>query len=91
MIKEIFHIVGLVGTFELLKQIKEKEKCSYMNLPDNMSGASKNKRLSQLTNLKLTTHHFERGKDKRIEWYEITEKGRKFLSILEQLDQLGND
>ena len=71
MKREIFRIVGLVGTFEYLKQIEEKERCSYKNL-------------------KLITHHFDRGKEKRIEWYEITEKGMKFLSILEQLDQLSS-
>ena len=91
MIKEIFHIVGLVGTFEILKQIKEKERCNYINLPENISGGSKNTRLSQLLNLKLITHHFKRGEEKRIEWHEITEKGIKFLSILEQLDQLSDD
>lgn len=91
MIKEIFHVVGLVGTFEILKQIKEKGRCSYINLPDSMSGGSKNRRLAQLLNLGLIEHFFERGEVRRIEWYEITEKGIKFLSLLEQLDQLGDD
>ena len=88
MIKEIFKVVGLVGTYEILKQIKEKERCSYINLPENMSGGSKNTRLKQLLSLKLITHHFERVNEKRVEWYEITDKGIKFLSLLEQLAQL---
>ena len=87
MIKGIFRVVGLVGTYEILKQLKEKERCSYIELPDTMSTASRNKRLIQLKSLKLITHHFERG-TKRIEWYEITEKGIKFLSLLEQIDKL---
>ena len=91
MKREIFRIVGLVGTFEYLKQIEEKERCSYKDLPNITSSAAKNARLIQLKNLKLITHHFDRGKEKRIEWYEITEKGLKFLSILEQLDQLSSD
>ena len=76
------------ASFEILKQIKEKEKCSYKDLPCNTSISAKNTRLMQLENLKFITHHFDRGKEKRTEWYEITEKGIKFLSILEQLDQL---
>ena len=88
MRKQIFRIVGMVGTFEFLNQIKKKGKCSYKDLPNITSTASKNTRLIQLKNLKLITHHFDRGEEKRLEWYEITEKGMKFLSILEQLDQL---
>ena len=90
VIKEIFRVVGLVGTYEILKKLKEKEMCSYIELPDTMSTASRNKRLIQLKSLKLITHHFKR-RNKRVEWYEITEKGIKFLSLLEQIDQLGND
>ena len=91
MIKKIFRVVGLVGTYDILKQIKDKKRCSYIQLPETMSTASRNKRLIQLKSLKLITHHFERGKEKRIEWYEITDKGIKFLSHLEQIDQLGDD
>ena len=88
MIKEIFHVVGLVGTYEILKQLKEKERCSYIELPDTISMASRNTRLIQLLNLKLITHHFERNKEKRVEWYEITEKGIKFLYHLEEIGKL---
>ena len=91
MIKEIFRIVGLVGTYDILKRIKEKERCSYIDFPDNMSGGSKNTRIIKFLSLKLITHHFERGKEKRVEWYEITEKGMNFLSLLDQMDQLGDD
>jgi len=91
VIKEIFRVVGLVGTYEILKRIKEKERCSYVDLPDTMSGGSKNTRIKKFLSLKLITHHFERGKEKRIEWYEITEKGIKFLSLLEGIDKLGDD
>lgn len=91
MVKEIFRITGLVGTFEILKQIKEKQECSYKDLPASISVSSRNIRLIQLKNLNLITHYFDRGKEKRIEWYEITEKGIKFLSLLEQLDKLGDD
>ena len=87
MIKEIFRVVGLVGTYEILKRIKEKERCSYVDLPDTMSGGSKNTRIKKFLSLKLITHHFER-EEKRIEWYEITEKGIKFLSLLEEMDKL---
>ena len=89
MIKGIFRVVGLVGTYDILKQLKDKKRCSYIQLPDTMSMASRNKRLIQLKSLKLITHHFERG-NKRVEWYEITEKGLKFLSHLEQIDKLGD-
>ena len=90
IVKALFQLVGFVGTYEILKRIKDIGKCSYKGLPDTMCISSKNARLIQMKSLKLITHHFERG-NKRVEWYEITEKGIKFLFHLEQIDQLGDD
>ena len=91
IIKGIFKVVSCVGTYDILRRIKERGKCRYRELPDNMSIDSRNKRLIQMKSLKLITHHFERGKEKRIEWYEITDKGIKFLSLLGEIDELGDD
>ena len=87
IVKALFRLTGFVGTYEILKRIKDIGKCSYKDLPDTMCISSKNARIKEFLNQKLITHHFDRG-NKRIEWYEITEKGIKFLSILELLDEL---
>ena len=87
IVKKLFQLVGFVGTYEVLKCIKDIGKCSYKDLPDTMCISSKNARIKEFLNQKLITHHFNRG-NKRIEWYEITQKGIKFLSILELLDKL---
>ena len=55
VIKEIFRIVGLVGTYEILKRMKERERCSYVDLPDIISTATLNTRLIQLKSLRLIT------------------------------------
>lgn len=43
-----------------------------------------NKRVKQLLDFNLISHHLEK-KDVRKEWYEITEKGKKTLEILEEM------
>ena len=55
-----------------------------------MSISSKNTRLIQMLSLKLITHHLDK-ETKRVEWYEITEKGIKFLYHLEEIGKLGDD
>jgi len=47
-----------------------------------------NARLLQLMNFGLVKHFAIRNAKQRKEWYEITEKGKIVLEILEQLGQL---
>jgi predicted transcriptional regulator len=91
MKKTIHQVLGLAGTVEILKCISEHEKCKYIDLASITGYGTLNTRLVQLTSFKLIKHNIKRDKNGRREWYEITEKGKKFVKILEQLEQLDKE
>jgi DNA-binding HxlR family transcriptional regulator len=87
-LEEFYKILGLKGTVRILKYLSENRKTKYLDLSSLISYVSLNKRLMQLEKLNLIENHFDRGKEKREEWYEITEKGKKLVTIFEQLEQI---
>lgn len=87
-IEEFYEILGLKGTVNILKYINEHGKARYIDLSSIISYASLNTRLTQLETLNLIEHHFDRGKEKREEWYELTEKGKKIILIFNQLEEI---
>jgi DNA-binding HxlR family transcriptional regulator len=81
--KTIIQIVGLTGTVEILKYLKDLNTVSYSELMQFASVSTLNKRLTQLIHYKLIEHHFEiKG---RKEWYTLTEKGIEALTLIEKL------
>jgi DNA-binding HxlR family transcriptional regulator len=83
IMKTIIQIIGLTGTVEILKYLKEHNTVSYTELMQFTSIATLNKRLTQLIHYKLIEHHFEiKG---RKEWYTITKKGTEALTLIEKL------
>ena len=92
MIKRtLIEVIGLVATGEILKKVNEKGKTNYMDLKPLTCYSTLNKRLLQLTQLGLLKHNIIRDKERREEWYTITEKGKKVLRILEQLQKLAEE
>jgi DNA-binding HxlR family transcriptional regulator len=87
-IEEFYKILGLKGTVKILKFLNKHGKAEYIDLSSIISYTSLNTRLMQLETLNLIEHHFDRGKEKREEWYELTEKGEKLILIFDQLEQL---
>jgi predicted transcriptional regulator len=81
--KKFIQVVGLTGTIEILKYLKEHEIVTYTELIQFASVSTLNKRLNQLVNFRLIEHHFE--KKNRKEWYTITEKGIEALNLIEKL------
>ena len=87
-IEVLYKILGLKGTIKILKYSNEHEKARYIDLSSIISFASLNTRLTQLETLNIIEHHFNRGKEKREEWYELTEKGKKLILIFNQLEEI---
>ena len=87
-IEEFYKILGLRGTVKILKYLNEQGKARYIDLSFIISYASLNTRLTQLETLNIIEHHFNRGKEKREEWYELTEKGKKLILIFNQLEEI---
>ncbi|MBU7047517.1 MAG: winged helix-turn-helix transcriptional regulator [Theionarchaea archaeon] len=90
-IEEFYKILGLRGTVKILKYLNEQGKARYIDLSFIISYASLNTRLTQLETLNIIEHHFNRGKEKREEWYELTEKGKKLILIFDQLEEIINE
>jgi len=77
----------LKGTIQILKLIKKRKKAHHRELKTTFSYKTLNIRLNQLLKLNLIEHHFFKGK-KREEWYELTERGKKIVLILEKMDDI---
>jgi len=71
-----------------LETINRTGKTQYKDLsPIKISVSTLNARLLELMDFGLVNHYVDK-KAVRKEWYEITEKGKTVLEILEQLAQL---
>ncbi|KYK35365.1 MAG: hypothetical protein AYK19_01905 [Theionarchaea archaeon DG-70-1] len=69
--------------------INRTGKTKYKDLSSiKISVSTLNARLLELMNFGLVKHFAIRNAKQRKEWYEITEKGKIVLKILEQLTQL---
>ena len=79
-----FRVLGLTSTIDLLKSIQEG-KNQYKDFLTFTNMGTINRRLKQLSRLGIIEHHFER-KDKRKEWYTLTEKGKKILEAIMRLE-----
>ena len=83
--KEHFlRVLGMRGTRDILRYLGEHGTARYKNFSSFMNTLTLNQRLRQLLGYKLIEHHMDR-KVKRIEWYTITEKGKKILKHMNEM------
>ena len=80
-------MIGLKGTYPVLKFLNEKEEAQYGDLTHLVNVVSLNTRLRQLLHFGLIEHHLER-KETRREWYTVTDKGRMILDHLNEILRL---
>lgn len=83
--RRFIELLGQIGTVKILKTINNSEKCKFTDLKTITSRSTLYQRLNQLTTLgliKKIKHEKQREKH-----YEITEKGKKVVEII---DKLGN-
>ncbi|MGD2247392.1 MAG: winged helix-turn-helix transcriptional regulator [Candidatus Methanofastidiosia archaeon] len=85
--EKIIKILGFTGTIFILEYMDAHTKTQYKDLNKTIAAYTLNCRLQELLDSNLIEHHFER-KEKRKEWYEITEKGRKVLQIIQKLQEI---
>jgi len=83
---KVLNVFGKKGTMQILEFL-DHGKVSYLQLQQFINTHTLNTRLRELLNYGLVQHHLERF-EKRTEWYEITEKGRKVLYSLKELAAL---
>lgn len=83
---KVLNVFGKKGTMQILEFL-DHGKVSYLQLQQLINTHTLNTRLRELLNYGLVQHHLERF-EKRTEWYEITEKGRKVLYSLKELAAL---
>jgi len=87
---DLFYILGLKGTIQILKYLREHKKAQYKDLRSvGLSIHLLNDRLRQLLKLNLISHHLVlKRRQKRKEWYELTEKGKKILKLILELEKI---
>ncbi len=80
-------MLSLEAAFEILEYLNDHGESRYKDLEHLTSTYSLSTRLKQLLKYNLIEHHFEK-EETRTEWYTITEKGRKALTILNLVEEL---
>ncbi len=84
--EEFLKSISLKGTIDILRYLREHGTGQYKDLIEFMNEVTLYRRVKQLLEFDLIIHHLNK-KDVRKEWYEITDKGRKILQILEDIIQ----
>jgi DNA-binding HxlR family transcriptional regulator len=79
--EELLKIIGSTGTKQILEYIDEHGTARYRDLHPSLNSHTLNSRLRDFLLLGLVEHHIEK-KEKRIEWYNITEKGKKVAQLM---------
>ncbi len=71
------------GTIDILRYLNEQGTGQYNNFMEFINVDTLHHRINQLSECNLISHHSEEepGRD----WYELTDKGRRVLQILEDI------
>jgi len=85
--KEFMKMIGSKGTKEILEFLDENGKVQYKHFCQFMDTHVVNKRLRQLLKFGLVEHHLTKVEKKR-EWYTITDKGKKVLYYLREMERI---
>ncbi|MBU7029816.1 MAG: winged helix-turn-helix transcriptional regulator [Theionarchaea archaeon] len=81
---ELLALLGSKDTKEILQYLRKHEKVQYTNFDLSISVPTLNKRLRKLLKFNLIEHCITK-EPRRREWYEITEKGKNVLKIMEDM------
>jgi len=83
--RKFLELLGQKGTVKILRTINDRERCTSTNLKTIVSRSTLYERLKQFEKLGIIKQ--AKTEKKRETYYEITEKGKKVIKIL---DNLGN-
>ena len=85
------YTLGLKGSIKILKYLKENGKGQYKNLLElDLIVSTLNWRVRKLIGLGLISHNITLI-EKRVEWYELTDKGKKVLNLVQKLEKVIKD
>lgn len=82
--EEFIKVLGSKATLSILQILSRKEKVRYKQMQQFVNTHTLNTRLKELLGYELIEHHIVR-EDTRKEWYEPTERGKKVLTLLNEL------
>ena len=82
--REFLALLGSKDTKEILQYLRQHEKVQYTNFDLSISLPTFNTRLRKLLKFGLVEHCIAK-QPKRREWYEITERGKNILKIMEDM------
>ena len=85
--EKFLRMLGATGTKKILEFLDTHSTGQYKEMAEFMSVHSLNIRLRDLLSFGLIYHHLER-EPKKVEWYEITKRGKQVLHYLRCLVEL---
>jgi DNA-binding HxlR family transcriptional regulator len=85
--ERILKLIGSAGTKFILEYLNTHTETQYKELNRTLVPHTLNTRLRELSDFGLVEHHFEK-KERRKEWYNITERGKRVLQIIKNLESL---
>ncbi len=88
--EKLLKMLGARGTKQILEFMNEHDTARYKQMEEFTSTPALNRRLRELLSFDLIEHHFEREEGRR-EWYEITEKGKRFLKCIESIIEVAEE
>jgi DNA-binding HxlR family transcriptional regulator len=85
--EKFLKLLGSKGTKRILEFLDEHGVARYKQMEEFLNTHTLNQRLRELLAFDLIRHHLERIETRK-EWYELTDKGREVLQILQTLTAL---
>ena len=82
--RELLALLGSKDTKKILQYLRQQEEVQYTNFDLSISLPTFNTRLRKLLKFGLIEHCIAK-QPKRREWYEITERGKNVLKIMEDM------
>jgi len=79
-----FKMLGSRAAVKILQHLGEEERVKYKDLQQFINTHTLNVRIKDLLNHGLIEHHLTR-EEIRQEWYELSEKGKEVLELLNKL------
>jgi len=85
MKKDILHLVGLSGTYEILKILQENPEATFSDISHALTGGTLAARRKMLLKYKLISHTVKLSEGDRKEFYTLLPKGLKVLKLLDEI------
>ncbi len=82
--EDFFKMLGARSTIEILEFLGDHGEAKHKEMQEIANINTLNTRLRELLRYGLVQHHLERF-ERKTEWYEITEKGRRVLYHVKEL------